>query len=466
MLNGHKEIVDNRVATLVTSATTEQEYLDFLKIVQGQALDKRNFNEVYTSKALQHMVEDLYRGFKKPIHVFYHNDEAQRNAFVDEWKINVLENGIQSRDKQADMVFAEKYRAENEAKHARDAAEAAAEAAGTEYTGEREKTLAEMHGLEENDPWDRRTEEEIEYDREMKKMMNDAKAAGTMSDDSFAAPSANQDPDRRTPDAKDPNGKLTITDTDGIVNADGTLDISRIQAVKTGGPVDENLKQAREEAFEKNKAEKLAGRKTFSPEDFAAILAGDGSSDANNIRGDREIRAGTKPIERPSLSPQAEEARAEVKSAEEAAMEQTKRENDFKHKQEADQGVFRGADLFGEDDIDWEDLDDDLRSELQNAGVKASTISSKDYPLNSTLGGKSLIPFDGWGTVVVDPNNPAQVTMVAGTVNLNVEGTITIGESATAVVSRMDESKPGWVIYQRTGGRLGRTIVTSVVKIR
>ncbi len=465
MLNGHKEIVDNRIATLVTSATTINEYMDFLKVVQGQAFDKRNFNEVYTSQALQHMVEDLYRGFKKPIHVFYHNDADQRDAFITEWKINVLENGVQSRDKQADMIFEDKYQRENAEKQARNAAEAAAEAAGVEYTGEREKTIGEMFGLEENDPWDRRTEEELEYDREMKKMMNDAKAAGTMSDDSFASPaSSNANPDKMQPGTTPaPNGKLTITDTDGIINADGSLNISNIQAVKTGGPVDENLKASREQAYEDKKQELLQGRKTFSPDDFAAVLAGDGSSDANMIKGDREIRNGTKPIERPSLSQNAEEARAEVQKMEDDAMAQTRRENDFKHKQEAEQGIFRGADLFGEDDVDFDDLDPALQASLQNNGVNNDTVSVKDYPFNSQLGGKSIIPFDTFGRVS-DPGK--EMTAIVDTVNLTQHGTVNMGATAAMVVSREDESKDGWIIYQRTGGRLGNTVVTSVVRIR
>lgn len=463
MLYGHKEMVDNRVATLVTSGDTIEEYDAFLNVVRGQDPSKRNFNEMYTSKALQHMVEELYKGFKKPIHVFYHNDEAQRDAFVTEWNVKVLENGVQSRDKQEDMVFEKKKREENIAKHKRDEAEAQAEAAGIEYTGDREKTLAEMFGLETNDPWDRRSEEEREEDREMKKMMQQAKQAGTMSDDSFAAPPQQG---QAAPTQTDSNGKLTITDTDGIINADGTLNISNIRAVKTGGPVDENLKKAREEAFDKNREEKLAGRKTFSPEDFAAVLAGDGSADHLGIKGDREVRQGSKPIDRPGLSPAAEEARQEIADAEQNAVEQTKAENDFKSQQERDKGVFRGSDLFGEDDEDIEDLDEALQHELRRIGIQDNSISVKDYPFNSQLNHKSILPFDNWGGQALMNANGAPMTAIVSTVNVKVEGTITMGESGAAIMSRIDESKDGWVIYQRTGGRLGRTVVTSVVKIR
>ncbi|MNV48308.1 hypothetical protein D3C71_1402070 [compost metagenome] len=301
----------------------------------------------------------------------------------------------------------------------------------------------------------------------MKKMMNDAKAAGTMSDDSFATPQqqANANPDKMQPGQTPPasNGKLTITDTDGIINSDGTLNISNIQAVKTGGPVDENLKAARETAYEDKKKELLQGRKTFSPEDFAAVLAGDGSSDANNIRGDREIRSGAKPIERPSLSQNAEEARSDIKKMESDAMAQTRQENDFKHKQEAEQGIFRGADLFGEDDVDFGDLDTDLQAALQNNGIPGGTISVKDYPFNSQLGGKSIIPFDTFGRV---SDSGKEMTAVVETVNIVNHGAINMGATAALVVSREDETKDGWVIYQRTGGRLGNTVVTSVVRIR
>jgi len=467
MLYGHKEVVDNRVATLVTSASTIEEYMSFLDVVRGQAIDKRNFNEMYTSKVLQHLVEDLYKGFKKPIHVFYHDDEAQRETFMTEWNIKVLENGVQARDKQSDMLFEKTLRDENAEKAARNAAEKAAEDAGVEYKGPREKTLAELHGLEENDPWDRRSEEEKEQDREMKEMMRKAKEAGTMSDDSFSSPPADPTatPERMgKPGEASPNGKLSITDTDGIIRADGSLDISKITAVKTGGPVDENLKKAKEEAFEAKKAEKLAGRKTFSPEDFAAILAGDGSADHLGIRGNKEDRVHAPPVDRASLSDAANAARDAQAAAEANAMDQTRRENDFKAQQERDQGTFRGCDLFGEDDVDWEDLPTQLQSELENLGIRASSISVKDYPYNSQLGEKSLIPFDTFGRVTSDASR--EITGVAGMVNVTQHGAVNMGATAVMAVSRTDPNKDGWVIYQRTGGRLGATVVTSVVRIR
>lgn len=479
MLYGHKEIVDNRVATLVTSATTVEEYDEFLKLTQGQSTSKRNFSEVYTSQALQHLTEDVYRGFKKPVHVFYHQatedssaearakGEAMREAFLVEWNIKVLENGIQSRDKQRDMIFEDNYRKENEVKTARDAEIEAAEAEGREYTGEREPTLGEKYGLTEHDPYDRRSETEKAYDDEMRRMMKAAKEAGTMSDDSFSyptEPAGDANPDKMKPgDMKPSNGQLNIIDTDALIDQHGNLDISKIQAVKTGGPVDENLRAERERQREELKAEKLGGRKQFSPEDFARVLAGDGSADHLGIRGDKDIRAGIKPVDRTGLSDAAEEARKEIADREKAAMDQTKNENDFKHKQERDQGIFRGADLFGEEDIDWDDLDAALQVALQDAGVRTPTVSMKDYPFNSQIGNKSIIPFDNFGApITMDKAS----TSIVGQVNVTIEGTMNMGETAAAVMSLTDPNKPGYVVYQRTGGRIGNRVITSVVRIR
>ena len=460
MLYGHMEMVDNRLATLVSSADSFAEYDAFLEVVRGQDINKRNFVEVYTSRALQHMTEELYNGYKKPIHVFYHSSEKQRDDFVAEWKIKILANGVQTRDKQADMIFEEKLKAENEAKAKRDAAMEAAEKAGQEYTGERERTLAEIHGLEENDPWDRRSEEELEMDREMREAMRKAKAAGTMSDDSFTSPpTPSAEPDKMKPGA----GKLTITDTDAILNSDGSLNISQIRAVKTGGPVDENLKKARQEAHDQAREEKLAGRRTFSPEDFAAVLAGDGSADHLGIRGDRDIRNGTKPIDRPSLSKDAEEARQQIKSAEEKAMAQTQAENDFKAKQNRDLGQFKGTDLYGDNDTRLVDLEADVLAELSKLGYNDATVPVKDYPFDSQLGGKSIIPFNAYGAL--SGSEQSMTTSIAGLVNATVEGTINMGDAIAGVVTRKDETQDGWIVIQRAGGHLDG-VETSLIRIR
>jgi hypothetical protein len=476
MLYGHKEIVDNRTATLVSSADSMSEFTKFLELARNQNPTTRNFNEMFTSRVLEHLVEELYRGFRKPIHVFYHDNDEQREAFVAEWRIKILENGVQSRDKQDDMIHNDKVAAANAVVDAENRKEEAAKEKGEDYERPKEKTLGEMFGLDENDPWDRRSEPEKEEDEAMRKMAQQARDAGTMTGDSFFdTPSdkakANPNPDvmPTNPDGNpaDPNGQLKITDTDGIVNPDGSLNISKIRVQKTGGPVDENLKQAKEDAFEKARQDKLAGRTRFSPEDFARVLAGDGGSDAAGIKGDDAIRSGKVTPDMSGLSEDAQSARDSIKSAEQIAQERTKAENDFKAAQERDQGVFKGCALDGEDEVDVDDLPQEVQNQLTQAGHSDREVLSKDYPINSQLGYKSLIPFDGFGPLPHPGQTDfPQITNIAGLHNVAIDGTVSMGDANVAVVKRVDENQAGYIIIQRTGGRLGSTITVSVIKIR
>lgn len=469
MLYGHKEIVDNRTATLVSSADSMDEFKKFLELASNQSADTRNFNEMYTSRALEHLVEDLYRGFRKPIHVFYHNDEAQRDAFIAEWLIHIVSDGINARDKQDDMLHNEKVAAENRAIDAENAREQKAKEDGVDYERPKEKTLGEIHNLTENDPWDRRSDPEKEEDAAMRDMAQKARDAGTMTGDSFFDRKSDEKPAQPNPNASasDPNGKLNITETDGIVRADGTLDISKIRVTKSGGPIDENLKQAKEDAFNKAREDKLAGRTKFSPEDFARVLAGDGGSDAAGIQGDADIRSGKAAPDMSGLSAGAQAARDGIKSAEQAAQERTKAENDFKAAQERDQGKFKGCALDGEDEVDVEDLSDEVQAALSAIGYTDSEIMVKDYPLNSQLGYKNLIPFDGFGQMPQPGQRDyPQITNIAGLINAKVDGSISLGDASVAVINREDEGKPGYVVIQRTGGRLDSTIAVSLVKIR
>lgn len=85
------------------------------------------------------------------------------------------------------------------------------------------RTLEEIEGLTENDPWDRRTPEQIEQDNKMKEMIDAMKKAGEISSDgSFDARKAHE------------NGDNTahVTDIRTTVNADGTVSIDNVLARK------------------------------------------------------------------------------------------------------------------------------------------------------------------------------------------------------------------------------------------
>lgn len=482
MLYGHKEIVDNRVATLVSSASTVEEFDKFLHVVAAQSPKTRNFNEMYTSQVLQHLMEETYKGFKKPIHVFYHDDEIQRDAFIKEWSIEVVVAKAIALDRQIDMLWEKEKRQLQAEKKARDAAEEAAEAAGQEYTGEREKTIEQMYGLDKNDPWDSRTQEEREHDREMREYAKRAREAGTMTTDSFEMPETprasppdqmqfppdqmpdnfdpNDVPDQMPPDQMgNPQGKLNVNKIEADIDSSGNINFTSVRATKTGGPVDENLKAAREKAYDDLKNEKLGGRDQFSPEDFAAILAGDGSSSANMVKGNGDK------LDENDLSDQAQKVRKDARDGENAAMEQTKRENDFKDQQERDRGVFRGSDLYGEEEQRVDELDSAIQAELANLGFTDAKIGVKDYPINSQLGQRSVLPFDEFASLQ-HGGGQSVITNIAATVNVKIEGMVSMGGANVLVVSIDDQSQSGWVVYQTTGGPLGDTIETSLVRIR
>lgn len=488
MLYGHKEIVDNRIATLVSSATTVEEFDKFLHVVAAQNPKTRNFNEMYTSQVLQHLMEETYKGFKKPIHVFYHDDETQREAFIKEWSIEIVVAKANALDRQADMLWEKEKRQIQAEKKARDAAEEAAEAAGQEYTGDREKTIEEMYGLDKHDPWDSRTQEEREHDQEMREYARKARAAGTMTTDSFEAPVTPRQappdqmqmppdmmpgnapdafdgtpPDQMAPDQmgnpQGQQGQLNVNKIEADIDSNGNINFASVRATKTGGPVDENLKAAREKAYDDLKNEKLGGRDQFSPEDFAAILAGDGSSSANMVKGNGDK------LDENNLSDQAQKVRQDARDGEAAAMEQTRRENDFKDQQERDRGIFRGSDLYGEDEQRVDELDSAIQAELANLGYTDAKIGVKDYPINSQLGQRSVLPFDEFAAIQ-QAGGESVVTNIAATVNVKIEGMMSMGGANALVVSIDDQSNSGWVVYQTTGGPLGETIETTLVRIR
>jgi hypothetical protein len=254
----------------------------------------------------------------------------------------------------------------------------------------------------------------------------------------------------------------------GDNNADGGFDISNVRAVKLGGAVDTELKEQREAEHEAKADAAKKGKRVFSPEDFAAVLKGDGSADHLNVKGDQEVRRGAVKV-RPSLSDEAEEARREYAEEQKGKLEerarQLKREQDNEAKAERDKGIFRGADLGGDDDIEVITLPEDLQAALKEAGVTDTTLPIKDYPYNSELGGRYIFPSDG----MLTPN----AQQVVNGVNIETIGTISMGEPFVLVVEKKVKEEPAWVIYQKMVPVKGTAteepttrVQTSLVRVR
>ena len=486
MLYATKEMIDNRVGTLVAAADTVEEFTAFLEAIKGQE-ENRNWNELYASNFMDHMQNPFYKGFKHSVLAVYHDDEAQRDAFWTEWSLEERQSNT-LRDRHLDMLHAKKEQIREE----------------TETPEQKAMTIEERHGLDKSDPWDRRTDAEREEDRKMKEQMKEMQKKGDLSGDSFggadeqrASRPENQNvpgaygrtqaiealkvfdettdyegksneelkealenagvPDvqgvyndgevpQRTVEAK---GSVYVEDIKGSHNEDGTFDINSIMAHKVGGEVDEVAKAERIAEHEETVATAKAGRRSFSPDDFAKILRGDGSADAVvHEEGDnRQTRQAAGGKSRPTLSDHAEAAIAEHKEKERGEMKrrrtQAEKEADVKARGERDRGIFKGGDLHPDDmdEVVWDELPEDVRKVLEESDLKRDAIEVKNYPFNSELGGRALLPFDGLST-------DSGMRYVGG-VNLTTEGTMTMGAPGVAIVSRTDSAKDGYGIYGR-----------------
>lgn len=236
--------------------------------------------------------------------------------------------------------------------------------------------------------------------------------------------------------------KAFVTDIRVKHNADGTINIDNVLASKRGGEVDEEAKQAYQDDYEKKVEEAKGGKKRFSPQDFAAVLRGDGRDDNYGIAGDKQVvhdpNAGTR--EGIKLSPEAEEARREYQEKQQtlAGKQEIKRDNveraeEVKEKHEASTGVFRGTDLVGEE-VPFEAFPEDVQAAI---GATDKTTVVSHYPHNATLDGKYLIPFDSMGVAAT----------IKQTININILGTVSVAGPTVAVCEKQDSGVPAWVIY-------------------
>lgn len=165
---GLKEYLDNQVATIVVAADTVQEFNDWFTQIQNQEPDDRHFVEIYTNTMLDALTRPEFKGFKHHVYAFFHENEEARDKFVEQQGI-LLQQSMPARDRQADMLH----------RHKEDVREQ------TETEEDRNKTIEEKYGLDQNDPWDRRSEEEREGDKKMKEELARLRKAGDASGDSF-----------------------------------------------------------------------------------------------------------------------------------------------------------------------------------------------------------------------------------------------------------------------------------------
>jgi hypothetical protein len=404
----------------VSAADTVSEYDTWV----DQLLDekpKQHHKEVAYSAVTDHLFRPELKGYKRPVILVYHVDAAERDEFIDKWHIVVVKP-VNARDRQMDMVWKDEQ-AKQAAAWDQEVAQAQAE--GREVTG---ATLEEIHGLTENDPWDKRSPEMKEQDKALRDQMKDMQKKGNISgDDSFG--------DANTQRGKKPTESgVVVTDVRGKQRADGKVEIDSVIAHKPGSGITEPTEDS-----------KPKKRYSFTPEDFAAVLAGDGSADHLNIPAAKDAdkrrrEPGSKDLQ---LSSGAEEARREYQAKQ-------KRENDEREAQrrleeeQSDQedhakGIFHGCDLWPDQSIARADLPETVRQLLDRAAITGDQLPLKLYPLSSQLGNNVLLPGDSLGE--------ERPLYVAATDNLTVHGVIQIGNPRVMIASKDDLTRPAWAVY-------------------
>lgn len=351
MLFGYKVSIDDRIGTMVVAATTVEEFTKWCDenydVVEGCF-----FNEVFIPGFLDAMTNDTFKGYKKPVRVFYHDDTANQDEFIKKHAIELVQP-LAGPDKQADMIWLAEQEVKDEEKQTRkelfearekeineiykkwradiEARKAALQArrdAGEEIPPEdeipeedlvfyleneyAEKTIAEELELNEYDPWDRRSEEEKEHDRMIKEKIDKAKKAGKLSGESFGGPverdksmgkvdlrdpkkvdgdSANTDAAVAPEQVEGEDGEVFVTKISTSTDANGNITVHGINAIKKGGEVNEEEKAAKIAEREEAIAKAKGGKRVFTPEDFAKALRGDGRMDSTGgavLEGDKK----------------------------------------------------------------------------------------------------------------------------------------------------------------------------------
>jgi hypothetical protein len=185
---------------------------DATTTIVGAALNKQEFNEFYEaatelysdrykSDMMMHLTDPEIQGFQAEVAIFEHADSAQQDAFITKHDILI---GTRQRavDRNADMV---NYDAPDPWLNVDD-----------------ERTIEQIHGLDKEDRWDKRTDEERDADRQMKKMMDDLKKKGELSNDDSFSP--------RKDEPKE--GDVRVTDIRTTAHADGSVTVDNVLAVK------------------------------------------------------------------------------------------------------------------------------------------------------------------------------------------------------------------------------------------
>lgn len=323
MLYGYKADIEGMPSVIVTAGDTVEEFETFKSLITVAEPDETFWNDYEVTRAIDAIMNPLYEGLNHGTVTTFHVNDDQRSKYLVEYSIVALAGKPNARKYQEDMMNEADKKKEGSSHLFADC--------------NRDKTIEEMLGLVNNDPWDARSKEKVEGDKATEEWFKKAKEDGIISDGSWTkdgkatAPTYREglgliDQDKyssklkghwtkiydmlkenievstvdifraikddgydggqtavkeavRELRSKIKEGKISITDIHVKQNADGTFTVNRVLAKKIEGQVDEDLKRQYAEADAAKKAE-LDARGGLSPEDFENALHGDGRNDA------------------------------------------------------------------------------------------------------------------------------------------------------------------------------------------
>lgn len=158
----------------------------------------------------EHLMNPLFHGFRESLHVFEHASKEEQEAFIKNADVHIVPSMIRLKDRQEDMISVDAY--------------------DIYMDFDDKRTVAEINGLtEENDRWDKRTDEEKARDLEIKKMMDKMREEGKLSEESFGPKGkVGEDDDG----GDDDNAGVKVRSANIRRNADGTIDVGNVLVTK------------------------------------------------------------------------------------------------------------------------------------------------------------------------------------------------------------------------------------------
>lgn len=144
---------------------------------------------------------DEFGRMRHDVYIFSHKDTKQQDAFIEKHQVTI-NPPVTAWDRHDTMVDFD---------------------APDYYDVTETRTIEELTGLDTDDRWDRRTDEQKEADQKMKEMIDELKKNGEITnDDSFA------------PRQKEGEGTAHVDEIRTSIGADGKVQIDNVLATKYG----------------------------------------------------------------------------------------------------------------------------------------------------------------------------------------------------------------------------------------